>query len=142
MITGVNEKGNEYTYWKATEPTEKGKEYFDGFNEQYTSLRCFQNLIVPIVQYVRFGEYEITGDVWRFIGSPVQLTAQQIIDLQTIENLTINDLELFDTAMHLCNTDPAHILNAELDGTESSPFIWGGEVYYPESNGGDDNMPF
>lgn len=58
------------------------------------------------------------------------------------------EADKLDELIDICNTDPAHILNAQIevapwdeipdivtvtmiDGTEPSPYISGGEVFYP-----------
>lgn len=95
LITGHDSRGNEYAYWKSSENNDpevpsmgKWDEWFDGYNEVFTSRRCVEQLIMPIVTTVRFGELEMSRSEWEAVGCPFGLTRDEIEQYRILANIT------------------------------------------------------
>jgi len=73
LITGKNERGNEYAY---TKDHEGG--WYDLLNECPITARYIANVIVPSVVKARFGNYEMTREEWELNGCPFELTDEQM----------------------------------------------------------------
>jgi hypothetical protein len=72
IVTGTDERGNEYAYWLTDD-----YQWFDVYNERYIPDRQ-ASLVIGNVDHVRFGSFEMSVEEWRRLGNPLRL------DLETL----------------------------------------------------------
>jgi len=72
LVTGEDEKGNDFAHVRFY-----NGDYADLYNEVYISEARFRALY-PIVTKVYFSNYTMTGDQWRDIQCPLQMTVEQL----------------------------------------------------------------
>lgn len=71
LVTGQDEKGNEFTWWKAD-----GK-FVDAYNVREIEETEFLNLY-PQVEKVYFSDTVMTGEQWRDIQCPLSMSTEQL----------------------------------------------------------------
>ena len=97
LVTGEDEKGNEFTHARFS-----NGDYADLYNEVFITEAQFRALY-PIVKKVYFSEVTMTGDQWRDIQCPLSMTREQLD--QWRENIQYVDVwcyenELVDTGLN------------------------------------------
>ena len=82
LVTGQDEKGNEFTWWKA------GGKFVDAYNVREIEETEFRNLYSQ-VEKVYFSDTVMTGEQWRDIQCPLSMSTEQLD--QWRENIQYSD---------------------------------------------------
>ena len=76
--TGVDSKGNLFSFWKNYENM-----WVDGYNECVVTADFIRAHVYPKVQKIYFSDFVMTGEDWVEAGCPLWLTSEQIELLKT-----------------------------------------------------------
>lgn len=101
LITGQDEKGNEYTYWQV------GDEWMDGYRETPVTAIHIANCVWNSIILIRFGSETMTRDEWIASGSPLEINGEQMQALRN-RHLTI------DAGRKISITEPPASVQVEL----------------------------
>jgi len=77
IVAGTDERGNEYAYWLTDD-----YQWFDVYNERYIPDRQ-ASLVIGNVDHVRFGDFEMSAEMWRGLGNPLRL------DMEALEECAV-----------------------------------------------------
>lgn len=87
LVTGSDNRGNEFCFWKSTNG------WVDGYNECFITPEFVRAHVFPIVQKVYFSDLIMTGTEWVSNGCPMELTEEQMHAIEEASALDVVPLE-------------------------------------------------
>lgn len=80
LVTGHDYRGNEFSYWQIY------NEWFEGYEEGFVTADFIATNVYPNITCVRFGNLKLKRDEWLALGSPLELSSDQMNDLAEINS--------------------------------------------------------